>query len=51
MDVSIEACNLLYDFIEAKSKRYKPGGIRITLASTLREVNKVFKWGSYADTM
>jgi len=44
-------CSLLDEFIEANSRRYKPAGIRLTLASALIEIDKIFKWGDYENTM
>ncbi len=48
VDRLVKKCILLDAFIEDNSRRYHPGSIRVTSVSALKEVNKAFKWGSYA---
>ncbi len=48
IDRLVKKCTLLDEFIEDNSTRHKEHGIRLTSIVALQEVNKVFKWGSYA---
>ena len=48
VDRLVKKCTLLDEFIEDNSTRYIEEGIRLTSVSALKEVNKAFKWGSYA---
>jgi len=45
--ISTEVCSLLDQYMEAGCTKYKQGSIKIIDGIPLKEVNRIFNWGSY----
>ena len=51
LPVTADKCELLDNYLEVNSIKYKHGGMRLIEVKALDEINKVFKWGIYDYSM